>query len=64
MINQRCADQLGLPVYACDMECSSVGNAVSQLAYHFPDMQYEDLRKLITRSLKTSVYYPAGSSKA
>lgn len=58
MINQRCANQLQLPVYACDMECSSVGNAVSQLAYHLPDLKYEGLRKVITRSLKTTVYVP------
>ena len=57
-INQRCADQLGLPVYACDMECSSVGNAVSQLAYHLPDMEYGDLRKIIAGSLTTKAYYP------
>ena len=63
VINQRCADQLGLPVYACDMECSSVGNAVSQLAWHFPDLKYEDLRKVIAGSLKTSVYYPAGKGR-
>ena len=63
VINQRCADQLGLPVYACDMECSSVGNAVSQLAFHFPEMKYEDLRKVIATSLKTSVYDPAGNGR-
>ena len=60
VINQRCADQLGLPVYACDMECSSVGNAVSQLAYHLPELGYEDLRRVIAGSLKTIVYHPAG----
>ena len=64
MINRTCADQLGLPVYACDMECSSVGNAVSQLAYHLPDVKYEDLRRIITRSLKTKEYLPAGNERA
>ena len=62
MINRTCADELGLPVYACDMECSSVGNAVSQLAYHLPDLKYEDLRRIISRSLKTKIYQPAKSS--
>ena len=61
-INQRCADRLGLPVYACDMECSSVGNAAAQLAYHLPQLQYEDLRKIITRSLQTVVYSPVRES--
>ena len=59
MIDRTCAEQTGLPVYACDMECSSVGNAVSQLAYHLPGVKYEDLRGIITRSLKTKVYVPA-----
>ncbi len=59
MINQRCADGIGLPVYACDMECSSVGNAASQLAYHFPQLAYEDLRKIIRNSLKTTTYHPS-----
>ena len=61
MINQRCANQLNLPVYACDMECSSVGNAVSQLAYHLPELKYEGLRKVIARSLETTVYPPEGA---
>ena len=58
IINKRCANQLGLPVYACDMECSSVGNAVSQLAYHLPELGYADLRKIIAGSLDTKVYEP------
>lgn len=58
MINRRCADQLHLPVYACDMECSSVGNAVSQLKYHLPELGYKDLRKIIAGSLDTKVYEP------
>ena len=61
-INQRCADRLGLPVYACDMECSSVGNAAAQLAYHLPQLQYGDLRKIIAGSLLTTVYSPTGKS--
>lgn len=63
VINQRCVNQPGLPVYACDMECSSVENAVSQLAWHFHHLKYEDLGKVIARSLKTSVYYPAGKGR-
>ncbi len=59
-INQRCADSLGLPVVACDMECSSVGNAAVQIAYFHPEYTISDLRKIMARSLKTRTYVPAG----
>ena len=57
-INQRCADSLGLPVAACDMECSSVGNAAVQIAYFHPSCTLGDLRQIVSRSLKVKRYYP------
>lgn len=57
-INQRCADSLGLPVMACDMECASVGNAVSQIAYFHPEYPLPELRKIVCRSLKVREYDP------
>lgn len=58
MINQRCADQIKMPISTCDMECSSVGNAVAQLAYHYPEYSYEKLREIIVNSLDVKVYIP------
>ena len=58
MICQWCADRIGMPVAACDMECSSVGNAVSQLAYFHPDYSYEKLRQIIADSLRVKLYQP------
>lgn len=58
MINQRCADRINMPVITCDMECSSVGNAVAQLAYHHPEYPYEKLREIIVNSLEVKVYNP------
>lgn len=57
-INQRCADKIGMPVVTCDMECSSVGNAVVQLAHFHPEYSYERLREIITDSLQVKTYYP------
>ncbi len=58
MINERCAEKTGLPVSACDMECSSVGNAVSQIAYFHPEYTYGQLRKIVCSSLTTKIYSP------
>ena len=58
MINQRCADQIRMPVVTCDMECASVGNAVAQLAYFCPEYSYENLREIIVNSLEVKTYYP------
>lgn len=58
MINQRCADMIQMPVATCDMECSSVGNAVAQLAYHYSEYSYERLREIIVNSLEVKVYVP------
>lgn len=58
IINQRCADQIQMPVVTCDMECSSVGNAVVQLAYFCPEYSYEKLREIIVNSLEVKTYYP------
>ena len=58
IINQRCADSLGLPVEACDMECSSVGNAVVQIAHFHPEYTLTDLREIVYRSLKVKTYTP------
>ena len=58
MINQRCADQIQMPVVTCDMECSSVGNAVVQLSYFCPEYSYEKLREIIANSLKVKVFHP------
>lgn len=60
LINQRCADRLGMEVVTCDMECSSVGNAVSQLAYFHPEYSYEQLREIIVRSLEVRILRPNG----
>ncbi len=60
LINQRCADSLGLPVAACDMECSSVGNAVVQIAGFHPEYTLTDLREIVYRSLKVKTYTPRG----
>lgn len=57
-INQRCADKIEMPVVTCDMECSSVGNAVVQIAYFHPEYSYEHLRKIIADSLQVKTYYP------
>ena len=57
-INQRCADSLKLPVAACDMECASVGNAVTQTAYFHPEYGMTELRGIVNRSLKVRRYYP------
>lgn len=65
IINQRCADMLNIPVIACDMECASVGNAATQLAYLFPDITYKKIRSIITASLSTNRYDPeTNNSKA
>ena len=58
-INQKCADKMRLPVVACSQECSSIGNAATQLAYLKPGMDYAELRKIITGSLLTKTYFPA-----
>lgn len=58
MINQRCADMIKMPVVTCDMECSSVGNAVVQIAYFHPEYSYEKLREIIAGSLQVKKYYP------
>lgn len=57
-INQRCANRMKMPVNTCDMECSSVGNAVVQLAYFHPEYSYHKLREIITDSLRVKTYYP------
>ena len=57
-INQRCADRIKMPVVACDMECSSVGNAVVQIAYFHPEYSYERLRGIIVDSLQVKRYDP------
>ena len=57
-INQWCADRLNLPVVTCDMECSSVGNAVVQISHFHPEYTYKDLREIVYRSLKTKTYLP------
>ena len=57
-INQRCADKIKMPVATCDMECSSVGNAVVQIAYFHPEYSYDRLREIITDSLQVKTYYP------
>ena len=62
LINQRCADSLSLPVAACDMECSSVGNAVVQIAYFHPEYTLPELKKIVHRSLKINVFYPETGS--
>lgn len=58
MINQRCADRIQMPVVACDMECSSVGNAVVQISYFCPELSYEKLREIIVDSLEVKVFEP------
>lgn len=57
-INQRCADRIKMPVITCDMECSSVGNAVVQIAHFHPEYSYERLREIIVNSLQVKTYYP------
>ncbi len=57
-INQRCANKIKMPVATCDMECSSVGNAVVQIAYFHPEYSYDRLREIITDSLQVKTYYP------
>ena len=47
-----------MPVVACDMECSSVGNAVVQIAYFHPEYSYERLRGIIVDSLQVKRYDP------
>lgn len=63
MICQRCADKIGMPVVTCDMECSSVGNAVAQLPYFYPEFTYEKLREIIADSLDVKIYYPEKEEK-
>jgi len=58
VINQRCADKIKMPVVTCDMECSSVGNAVVQIAYFHPEYSYERLREIIADSLQVKRYEP------
>lgn len=58
MINQRCADQIKMPVITCDMECASIGNAVVQIAYFHPEYSYEKLREIIVNSLQVKRYVP------
>ena len=58
MICQRCADKSGMPVVTCDMECSSVGNAVAQIPNFYPDITYRELREIIFNSLEVKTYYP------
>lgn len=59
-INQRCADLLDMPVCACDMECSSVGNAAVQITYFHPEYSPADLRKIVSASLEVKMYQPSG----
>lgn len=58
LINRRCADRLGMEVVTCDMECTSIGNAVSQLAYFHPEYSYEKLREIIVNSLTVETIRP------
>ena len=58
LINQRCADSLKLPVAACDMECSSIGNAVVQIAYFHPEYGFEALKEIVYRSLRVTETKP------
>ena len=55
-VNRRIAQRMQLPVIACDMECSSVGNAVVQLKYFHPEFSYSDLRAVVCRSLQVTSY--------
>lgn len=58
IINQRCSDRIQMPIVTCDMECSSIGNAVVQIAYFHPEYSYEKLREIIAGSLNVKRYYP------
>lgn len=58
LLNQYCADKLGIRVVACDMECTTMGNAAVQLGGLYPDFSYSDLKQIIVSSLKTDIYLP------
>lgn len=58
VINQKCADLLGLPVVACTQECASIGNSAAQLSYLEPGLSYAALREIIAASLPTKTYRP------
>lgn len=56
IINQRFVDITGLEVAACEMECASVGAAVSQVAALEPDLDYGALKKIVADSLGVARY--------
>ena len=51
-------DKIQMPVVTCDMEFSSVGNAVVQLSHFCPEYSYDRLREIIVNSLKVKVFKP------
>lgn len=58
MIMQTFADEIQMPIVTCDMECSSVGNAVAQIAYFHPEYNYAKIREFVADSLLVKEYLP------
>jgi sugar (pentulose or hexulose) kinase len=57
-LNQLVADISGLEVSACGMECTSIGNALSQAAFACKDLDYMDLRRIAAATAGTEFYVP------
>ena len=57
-ITQRAANITGKTFYTCDMECSSMGNALAQLKYALPETTQKQLKEIAVRSLRRDCFTP------